>query len=597
MRSNRFWGLLVSAIFLFLLYFVAALYQHNFAITDFNYNKNMQTFIFGIPNQVFQSQLWKIILLFPATILFSVALTRAGFQFPIPEKINYHLIIGPILLTVIIILALSTQFLFRETELTDDENTYDFQAQTLLAGRIVNPPPPVLGKRMDDRFSEETSFDNSMIINDGRQRVGKYTLGHPAIIALGMALGNRYIVIIGISVLTLLLIYLIAKELYNDKKMALLAFFLGCVSPFFYFVSSSRLSHTTSAFFLAVFMYLFLRLRHLQTWQQKTFMTLLIGLVFGYAFNVRLLTALGFSMPFVVVWLMNHRQFPQRTFLTGFLLLVGFSLMLALTLWYNSIVTGNWLQFPFHYYGPIERIGFSLQHTPSTALRNLTVSIVRMNGALLGFPFSLMFLFVCFFIKKEFADRLLFGILGSIAFVYCFYYSPGVQDLGPVYYYEAIIPLLILSARGIFFLYNMVFDRFDNGKVFFLHFLVISCIVAFASYIPERISHIARLTEQIRKPYEIIQSANIHNALVMTKKWRSLGGVMSNRNPSPIFDDDIVYCRYTDSVSNRIVVNYFSKRTPYFQQYDKKNDLIEIFPLDRKTLQPVSLQNIDIDDQ
>jgi hypothetical protein len=559
-------------------------------ITNFDYIEDIQTFVFGIPNQVFKSHLWKIILLFPATILFAVALTRAGVQFPIPEKINYRLIVGAILLTVTIILVLSTQFLFHETEVTDDENAYDFQAQTLLAGRIVNPPPPVLGKSMDDRYSEKTSFDNLMIINDGRLWTGKYTLGHPAIIALGMALGNRYIVIIGISVLTLLLIYLIAEELYNDKELAFLAFCLGSVSPFFYFVSSSRLSHTTSAFFLALFMYLFLRLRHMKAWQQKTFMTLLAGLVLGYAFNVRSLTAFGFSLPFAVVWLMNHRQFPKRTFWTGFLLFVGFFFMLTLTLWYNSIVTGNWLQFPFHYYGPIERIGFSLYHTPYSALHNLAISIVRMNGALFGFPLSLLFVFICFFAKKEFADRLLFGILGGIIFAYCFYYSPGVQDLGPIYYYEAIIPLFILSARGIFFLHKMVFNRFDRGKVFILHFLVTSCIVAFVTYIPERISHIARLTEQIRAPYEVVRSANIHHALIMISSWSSKGQVFGYRNPSPVFDDDIVYCRYTDSISNCTVVNYFSDRTPYILHYDKKNTLYKIWQLDRKTLQPLSLQ-------
>jgi len=590
MRSNRFFGLLVGAISLFILYYVVASRQYNFALPNFDYTHNPADFIFGIPNQIIQSHLWKVILLLPATILFSVALTRAGFQFPIPKKINYRLIVGAVLLTVTIILVLSTQFLFHETEVTDDENAYDFQAQTLLAGRIVNPPPPVLGKNMNDRFSEETSFDNSMIINDGRQWTGKYTLGHPAIIALGIALGNRYIVIIGMSVLTLLLLYLIAEELYNDKKIALLAFCLGSVSPFFYFVSSSRLSHTTSAFFLALFMYLFLRLRRINHWPQKSVIALLAGLVLGYAFNVRPLTAFGFSLPFFVVWLMNHRQFPKRTFLIGFLLSVGFSFILALTLWYNSIVTGNWLQFPFQYYRSWESIGFSPVHTPYSALHNLAVSIVRMNGALLGFPLSLFFVFIYFFSKKEFADRLLLGIVGSIICAYLFYYSPGVQDLGPIYYYEAILPLFILSARGILFLYKKIFDRFEQGKIFILYFLVTSCIVTFVTYVPERISHIARLTEQIRAPYEVVRSANIHHALVLIKPWESHGWVMSYRNPSPKFTDDVVFCRYTDSISNRTVVNYFSDRTPYILQYDKKNTLYEVLQLDRKTLQHLSLQ-------
>jgi hypothetical protein len=589
MTSNRFMGFLLGATSLFLLYFVVALRQHNFVFTSFWYWDDYWTYYFGIPNEAFQSQLWKIILLLPATILLSVALTKAGLHFALPEKISYRLIVGAALLTATVVLILSTQFLFRETEVTDDEIAYDFQAKTLLAGRIVNPPPPVPGRSMSDPLSGLSSFDDDQIINDGHQWTGKYTLGHPVIIALGMALGNRYIATIGISVLTLLLLYLIAKELYNDKKIALLAFCLGCVSPFFYLVSSSRLSHTTCAFFLALFMYLFLRSRHIQDRPQKAVMVFLAGLAVGYAFNVRPLTAVGFALPFSVFWAMNHPRVPRRTFLTGFLMFAGFSLMLTLTLWYNSIVTGNWLQFPFSYFSSWQSVGFNPRHTPFSAAHNLAVSTFRMNGALFGFPLSLLFVFVAVFIKKEFADRFLFGILGGIVCVYFFYFSPGVQDLGPIYYYEALIPLSILSARGFLFLYKTIFDRFEGGRTFVLHFLVTSCLVALATYVPERIRHIARLTEEVRVPYETVRAANIHHALIMIRGWPSKGHVQGYRNPSPALDDDIIYCLY-DSLSNRALVDCFPDRAPYLLRHDRETDHVKLSPLDRSTLQPKSLK-------
>ena len=582
MISNRFWGPLISAMFLFILYFVVALRQHNFALPNFNYIEYQSTFIYGIPNLVFQSYFWKIIFLFPATILFSLALTRGGVRFSLPVKINYRLIVGVVLVTATIILILSVQFLFRETEVTDDENAYDFQAQTLLAGRLVNPPPPVAGKGVEWLPLIETSFDNIMIINDGRLWVGKYTLGHPIIIAIGMALGNRYIVTIGISILTLLLVYLIAVKLYNNKKIALLAFCLGAVSPFFYFVSSSRLSHTTSGFFLALFMYLFLHIREMQNTPMKAVMTILSGLALGYAFNVRPLTALGFSLPFIFIMIMDFRQFPKRTFLTGLFLSLSFSVMLILTLWYNAIVTGNPLLFPFSYYYPGESVGLSILHTPYSALHNLAVNLVRLNGTLFGFPISLIFVIAFFFAKKEFGDRLAFGILGSIACAYMFYFSPGVQDLGPVYYYETLIPLLLLSARGIQYLNKIVSIHFEHGKTFVLNFLITSCLVAYGSFVPERVSHIARLTEQIRKPYEIVQSANIHHALVMIELSSKHGGVSGCRNSSPEFTDDVIYCLYTNNmVSNRAVVNYFSDRSPYILRLDSTKQHFELLPVDR----------------
>jgi hypothetical protein len=256
--------------------------------------------------------------------------------------------------------------------------------------------------------------------------------------------------------------------------------------------------------------------------------------------------------------------------------------MFVPTLWYNHVVTGNSLLFPFVYHCSWEHIGFSSLHTPYSALHNLAVSLVRLNGTLFGFPISLIFVFSFFFAKKEFGDRLAFGIIGCIACAYLFYYSPGVQDLGPVYYYETLIPLLLLSARGIQYLNNIISVHFEHGKTFVLNFLIISCIVAFGSFVPERVSHIARLTEQIRKPYKIVQSTNIHHALVMVELFGKQGGVIGYRNSSPEFTDDVIFCLYTNNmVTNRAVVNYFSDRSPYILRQDSTKQHFELLPVDR----------------
>lgn len=587
--SGRFLSPLIWAMVFFLLYFVVAWRQGNFVMHNFYYWDEWWTLIFGVPYLVVQSMFWKIFLLVPGTILLSIALTRAGLEFPKPKGMNHRLIIGIVLVTAIMILILSTQLLFQETEVTSDELVYDFQAQTLLAGRIVNPPPPVPGRSIDDPMSGETSFDNDEMINDGRVWVGKYGLGHPVVIALGMAVGNRYVVIIGISVFTLLLIYLIAKELYGDKTVALLSFLFGSVSPFFYIVSSSRLSHTTSAFLLALFAYLLLRLRNLEKRTQEAAVALLAGLVLGYAFNVRPLTALGFALPFFLLWAFNCPQFPRRRFSDGLIVIAGFSFVVALTLSYNFLITGNILKFPFHYFSSWQRVGFTSVHTPFQAMHNFAMNFARMNWAFLGFPLSLMFVLVFCFAKKEFGDRLLFGIMGSFVLGYAFYFSTGIQDLGPIYYYELLTPLAILSARGFLFLREVLAEHFERGKTFLSNFLIVSCIVAYVTYVPERVSHIARLTRQVRTPYEAVRAANIHHALVIiARSWHGKGHVPGYRNPSPALDDDIIYCRWSDS-TNHAIVGHFSDRTPYVLKYDKAKDHIEVLPLDRRTLQPLAL--------
>lgn len=281
------WSLLVTGLLLVCFYFTIAEAFGNFHLTDFNYFSNFANLLFNISNPFIKSQFWKILLLLPATILFSVVFMKAGIRFHLPKKINYRLIILVLLFVVASVLVLSTELLFRETEVTDDEIAYDFQAQTILLGRTVNPPPPI-----------QASFDNHFIINDGKQWIGKYTVGHPLIIAIGSALGYRHLAIIAISVMTLFLLYVISLELYNDKKTALLTLGLSVLSPFFYLVSSSRLSHTTTAFFLALFMYLFLHSRNTNKERYSAIVAFLSGIALGYAFNVRSLTALGFALPF-----------------------------------------------------------------------------------------------------------------------------------------------------------------------------------------------------------------------------------------------------------------------------------------------------------
>jgi hypothetical protein len=566
------WGLLAAALFLVLLYFVIAWAQGYFQLDNFDY---FNAFLYNIPDIFIRSQFWKILLLLPATILISVFLSRAGIRFRVPKRLNNRVAVGLMLLTATVVLILSTELIFRETEVTDDENTYDFQARTLVLGRVVNPPPPV-----------RQSFTNNFIINDGRHWVGKYTLGHPLVIAIGIVLGNRYIVTIAISILTLLLLYLIGVELYGDKKISFLALGLGIVSPFFYCVSSSRLSHTTAAFFLTLFMYLFLRARRAKGVQSGVIFSLLSGLALGYAFNVRSLTALGFALPFGFLLIADIYRRRTAVFLKAAMLTAGFTVMFVLTAWYNLIVTGHFLRFPFHYYNINENLGFGVQgHTIFLALRNLVINIARLNSVFLGFPLSLLFLFLAIFSRKEFGDRLLFGILGGIAVLHLFYFSPGVADLGPVYYYEMLIPLLLLTSRGIVFAHRVVAGRFEKGGALVPSFIVLSCFFAFITFVPEQVLHITRLTQQIREPYEAVNAAKVHRAVVMIKSRPIKGWVFGYRNPSPGFDDDVLFCVYADQGSNLAVANHFADRKLYVLDYNDSLNRYEVFPVTRQMLQ------------
>ncbi|MGD0037298.1 MAG: glycosyltransferase family 39 protein [Bacteroidota bacterium] len=574
MKSSDVWKFILAALFFIGLYTAIAYLQNNFAFNNFDYGKTNGFFMKWIADPEFQSFIWKLLLLLPALVLLAFAFVQTSIRISFPEKINEKIVVGTVMVIATIILVLSTQFVFHETQVTDDENTYDFQAQTLLAGRIVNPPPPVI-----------KSFKNVFIINDGYCWVGKYTLGHPLIIAFGMLLGDRYIGIIAVSVLTLLLIYLIALELYGNKNFALLTLCLGAVSPFFYLVSSSRLSHTTSTFFLSLFMYLFLRVRRIDDDKVKMLLSLLAGISLGYAFNTRTLSALGFALPFTVIVVKDAVKFSKKTVGIIFGMGMGFFVMFALTLWYNARVTGNPLQFPFHYYSPFETVGFGTYgHTPLLGVKNLLIALYRLNISLLGIPISLLFAFVLFITSKDRRDYFLFAILGSFAALYLFYYSPGVSDLGPVYYYEMIIPLLLLSARGIKFSLEFISQYSAHGKTIVATFLVVLCIAAWVTYVPEKIIHISRLTNQIREPYELVKASNVHHAVVMIERLPYKGWVFGYKNTSPLLTDDVVYCLLTNKESNSAIAKYFYDREIYVLHYDEALNKSSLSLVNRSTL-------------
>jgi hypothetical protein len=395
-----------------------------------------------------------------------------------------------------------------------------------------------------------------------------------------------------LSVLTLLLVYLIALKMYEDKTVAFLALSLGAVSPFFYLVSSTRLSHITTAFFLALFMVLYLSSRNAnKPSNRELFVSFLSGIALGYAFNVRSLTALGFAVPFCVVGSIDLRQRVPGTIARASALVTGFALMVVFTLWYNAVVTGNALTFPFHYYDSNEMLGFGANgHTFFASVRNLAVSIGRLNSVFLGFPISLIGLFLVVILPKRFGDYLSLGILGSIAFAYLFYYSPGVSDVGPVYYYETIIPLLLLTARTAVFLHRWFSEKVEHGNAFVPNFLAVSVLLALVSFVPEQVSHIRRLTTQIRGPYEAVRSADVHHALVLTKMKPNKGWVFGYTNPSPDYTDDIVYARFSDSTSNSTLLRYFQDRTAFILDGDGNKEPYKLIPVDPAAMRPAPLQ-------
>ncbi len=119
---------------------------------------------------------------------------------------------------------------------------------------------------------------------------------------------------------------------------------------------------------------------------------------------------------------------------------------------------------------------------------------------------------------------------------------------------------------------------------------MLSFITSFAAYIPERITHVSRLAEQIHAPYESVEKMNIHHAVVMIEPFANKGWVFGKRNPSPELDDDVIYCWYADSTSNIQLIRRFQDRTPFILHFDPVMDKFLVIPADTGTGRPVSFE-------
>ena len=114
-----------------------------------------------------------------------------------------------------------------------DSCIYMFQARLFADGMLSAPLP----------HDPESFVLTNVILTDKWYSI--YPPGYPAILALGIIFRITWLVNPLLGTLTIVCIYLIAKELYGDS-IAKLSVILACASSFFLFMSSGFTSHTST---------------------------------------------------------------------------------------------------------------------------------------------------------------------------------------------------------------------------------------------------------------------------------------------------------------------------------------------------------------
>ena len=418
-----------------------------------------------------------------------------------------------------------------------------FQAKIFKQGMLYAPLPP-----------HKEFFDYTNIINDEKW-YSQYPPGHSLLLTAGLLVGVPWLIGPLLGTLSLVLFYLVTKTIYDEQRIIMVSSCLLLVSPFFLFMSSSYMNHTSTLLFLLLFLYAYLKMFA----SDSRWYALLAGLSLGYATAIRPLDAAAFAAPFAVYALYSLFKKRELSKHQMACFVIGTAFMVFLLLLYNQLTTGN--PFSFGYQKKYPSLGFwgSSQFGPPHTLKggiiNTSNNLIGLNQYLFEWPLpSLTFIFISLSIavkKNRWEYLMLFATLSLMGGYALYFY----QDLcfGPRNYYSLTPFLILLTVRGFLAVPGWLRERGFDAKrsEATLYILLFLCIMyMFSSSLPSLIKKYSSdywwVTDKIHKA---VEADGIHNAIVFIDVWYPPGVTEPNRIPygsgfqfnSPDLKDDVIY--------------------------------------------------------
>jgi len=441
-----------------------------------------------------------------------------------------------------------------------DEYVYLFQAKTLAEGKLYGPVHPL-----------QPFFKFLYIGDKDGKRVGQYPPGWPLLLSLGVLINLPWIINPLIGALTLIIIYLIGKTVYNPV-VAAYAVIIVLGSPFFLFNSASYFSHPTSLLAASVFTLFFVK-----TYQsEKPIYPFLSGLALGFTFITRHLDPVLFGLPFGFFLLVDVFRKERNALRNLLLLALGPLPCVGLWMLYNYKITGS----PFLPVSTYVNSGLTLSVPPVSAasptrVKHLIDYLANLN--LWMYFGSLIFLIPFWISRKGRWDYLFASSVLTVIFGYFLLWKGGGgNQYGPRYYYVALVSLALIIARGIYEMPGLIKDprprqlglAFISATLFMNLFVISAHIRAEHETIYER-----------NDLYRKVQEQGIHHGIVFLRTGTATMPVTDLTRNSPDFQDKVLYARDLKE-KNALLMNYYPDRRYYLYEYDqgqKTSRLYEIY--------------------
>jgi hypothetical protein len=441
--------------------------------------------------------------------------------------------------------AWASQSVFDRIPHLEDELANLWEAEVMADGKISLPSPEF-----------PRSFMVPFVVDCDGLRFGKYTPGWPAVLSLGVRLGDPWLVNALLAGAAAWLTYRLGSR-FGGRGVGLLAALLVATSPMFLLLSASLMSHT-----LSVFLTLTLTLGWLdgvaavpRPRLPRALPVVVAGLSLGLLALTRPLTAVGVGFPLAIhgVWLLmrGEREAKRAVVSVGVLALMVGGLLLI----WQWALTGDALRNPYTLWWPYDRIGFGPGHgvmegghTLNQARINTKFSLRVGQHDLYGWPYlSWIFAPIGLLALRKRADAwLLGGLLPSLVLVYAAYWV-GSWVYGPRYYVEALGAFSVLSAAGMAALGGWLSargtSRLRSLSVSALVLVLLALNVGF--YLPARLQQMTGLYEMNLGARDRLQAVVPADALIIVHprhSWTEYGTLLTL---TPPFADGDLLLAYT----------------------------------------------------
>jgi len=347
----------------------------------------------------------------------------------------------------ILVAFMVTEFVFENIPHIEDEVAYVWQAQAIGKGYLTLPSPP-----------QPENFLVPFVVDYNGQRFGKYPLGWPVLLAIGIRLGIRQLVNPLLAGLGVWLTYRLGKKVFSET-VGLLGAGLTLTSPFFLINSGTLLSHPFGLVLSASFALAWLDVFSNKEQNNRILPLLVAGMSMGVLALTRPLTAVAVALPFslhgIYLLIRGDWQTRRQVVIIGLIS----ALVASLFFLWQYAVTGNPLTSPYTLWWPYDKIGFGPGYGVTENGHSLRLARINTKFSLwvgwrdlFGWPgFSWIFLpfgLAVVLLKRNWKGMLVSSVYLSLVIVYLAYWV-GAWLFGPRYYYEGLYSLTLLSGAGI----------------------------------------------------------------------------------------------------------------------------------------------------